>query len=285
MLGFKSRKAKRKEEFIERSVKKYPKILFWVFFVYFLLFASYMIWYFYFINTYTLCKVEGTSMQNTLNPDITSTTDCEDWFYLNNGQTPELYDIIVIVDTQINSDGKKEPISLVKRVIALEGDLITIKKDTSDSGDGYFHVYVQRAGETDVEMLVEDYVKSYEEWTRYRTSPLESNTHVDYSDGHTVEYEKRFYDNFIDGNEENIIKIGDTWFYRVPEDGVFYMGDNRAYSSDSRIRGIGYLSDVQGVAEVILKNAENANDSQRLGIKFVSICGFYWDKVEEAFAR
>lgn len=282
MLGFQSRKAKRGEEYIERSVKKYPKILFWSFLIYFLLFAGYMGWYFYFINTFALCKVEGISMQNTLNPYITSADDCDDWFYLYNDKKPELFDIVVVTDIELNEQSEEQEVSLVKRVIALEGDLVTIKRATGEGEDGYFHVYVQRVGENYPTMLQEDYVKSYYEWT-YGGSF--SQVYEDTTGESVVEYEYRFHQTFINNNEENTIKIDDTWYYRVPEGCVFYLGDNRARSSDSRVRGVGSLSEVQGVAEIILHDAEDASDAERFGIKFVSIAGYYWEKVENAFAR
>ncbi len=281
MFGTKSRRDIKGEEFIERSVRKYPKVIFWIFLFYFLLFASYMIWYFYFISTHTLSSVDGISMQNTLNSSATSSNDCFDWVYVNNNDTPEHFDIITISSTQLGEDGISK-ISLIKRAIALEGDLVTIKKANGDGEDGYFHVYIQREGELAPIRLDEDYIKSYEEW-----SQMSSVTEWTLNNLQPVkvEYEQMFYQTFLKGKDENVVKIGDTWYYKVPENSVFYLGDNRAHSSDSRVRGVASIDDIEGVAEIILKDAQLATDTQLIWIKTSSICQYYWKEMENVFAR
>ncbi len=279
MLAKKTRKTQRGEEFIERSVRKYPKIIFWIFLIYFVLFASYMMWYFYFISTYTLSTVDGISMQNTLNVQAIDGDDCYDWVYIHKNKQPEHFDIITLTSKEINvEDGSITDISLIKRAIAFEGDLITIKRATEKGEDGFFHVYIQQEGELTPKMLQEDYIKSYYEWTYSG-----SFSSVVYVDG--VEYEREFYTNFILQNSDNTVKIGDTWYYQVPEDSVFYMGDNRAKSSDSRVRGVADIENIQGVVEIILKDAQNASDAQRLWIKTVSIFEFYWNELANYFSR
>ena len=281
MFGTKSRRDIKGEEFIERSVRKYPKVIFWIFLFYFVLFASYMIWYFYFISTHTLSSVDGISMQNTLNSSATSSNDCFDWVYVNNNDTPEHFDIITISSTQLGEDGISK-ISLIKRAIALEGDLVTIKKANGDGQDGYFHVYIQREGELAPTRLDEDYIKSYEEW-----SQMSSVTEWTLNNLQPVkvEYEQMFYQTFLNEKDENVVKIGDTWYYKVPENSVFYLGDNRAHSSDSRVRGVASFDDIEGVAEIILKDAQLATDTQLIWIKTSSICQYYWKEMENVFAR
>ena len=80
-MNFKFKRTKqtaKQEEYIDKQVKKFPKIVFYIFLVYFVLFAIYISWYIYFRNTYELSEVDGTSMQNTLNPDITVENDGDD---------------------------------------------------------------------------------------------------------------------------------------------------------------------------------------------------------------
>lgn len=281
MFGTKSRRDIKGEEFIERSVRKYPKVIFWIFLFYFVLFASYMIWYFYFISTHTLSSVDGISMQNTLNSSATSSNDCFDWVYVNNNDTPEHFDIITISSTQLGEDGISK-ISLIKRAIALEGDLVTIKKANGDGEDGYFHVYIQREGELAPTRLDEGYIKSYEEWS---TMASHTEWHLDNLELVKIEYEQMFYQTFLNEKDENVVKIGDTWYYKVPENSVFYLGDNRAHSSDSRVRGVASFDDIEGVAEIILKDAQLATDTQLIWIKTSSICQYYWKEMENVFAR
>lgn len=282
MFGTKSRRDIKGEEFIERSVRKYPKVIFWIFLFYFLLFASYMIWYFYFISTHTLSSVDGISMQNTLNASAIDSDDCYDWVYVNNNKLPEQFDIITISSAQFNDKGEISHISLIKRAIALEGDFVTIKKATGEGEDGYFHVYIQKAGELAPTRLDEGYIKSYEEWS---TMASHTEWHLNNLELVKIEYEQMFYQTFLKGKDENVVKIGDTWYYKVPENSVFYLGDNRAHSSDSRIRGVASLDDLEGVAEIILKDAELATDTQLIWIKTSSICQYYWSEIEDVFAR
>ena len=181
-MNFKFKRTKqtaKQEEYIDKQVKKFPKIVFYIFLVYFVLFAIYISWYIYFRNTYELSEVDGTSMQNTLNPDITVENDGDDLVYINTKKQPERFDIIVINDH--NSDGSE--IKLIKRVIGMPGDYVTIKK----ADDGYFHVFMLDYETGEVYCLNESYVKSYEEWTYGPDSVYDNSIYM-----LGEEYEARF---------------------------------------------------------------------------------------------
>lgn len=269
VLGFKFKKQNtiRQEEYLEKQAKKFPKALFYAFFVYFVVFAIYMISYVCFTYTYELSEVHGQSMQNTLNPYISSQDDCHDLVYVNTKKSPERFDIIVVKDVGNSGD----TIKLIKRAIGMPGDLITIVKDESDK---YYHVYYADAEKEEVYRSNEEYVKSYEEWSKIKPSCKINN----------VTYEDEFHSKFIASGDYVTHVIDNMVFFEVPQDCVFYLGDNRARSSDSRIRGVGKLADVEGVADIILHDA-GRTDANVFGIKFRAIFSFIWDRLNEFFAR
>lgn len=272
MLGFKFKKQDtiRQEEYLEKEAKKFPKVLFCIFLVYFILFSIYIGFYIYFTNTYELSEVYGLSMQNTLNPNISSQDECHDLVYVNITEDIERFDVIVIKD----SDSSGKPIKLIKRVIGMPGDLITIKKDTSDDGDGCYHVYYADADTEEIYKINESYIKNYFEWTSLKSQ---------FSLGGVV-YEDEFYSNFIASGNYVTKIIAGTAFFEVPDDQIFYLGDNRARSSDSRARGTGKIKDIEGVAEIILPDAAKDN-ANVFAIKSKAIFSFVWDNLTQFFAR
>lgn len=272
MLGFKFKKQNtiRQEEYLEKQARKFPKVLFYIFLVYFILFATYLGAYIHFTKTYELSEVYGQSMQNTLNPNISSQDECHDLVYVNTKKEPEKYEVIVIKDKA--SSGK--PVKLIKRILGMPGDLITIKKDTAAGGDGYYHVYYANADTEEVFKIGEEYIKSYAEW---------SIAKAPFTIGDVV-YEDEFHSKFIASGEYVTKNIDGTVFFEVPEGHVFYLGDNRARSSDSRARGTGKMSDIEGVAEIILPDAAKTN-ANVFGIKFKAISAFIWNNLTEYFAR
>lgn len=269
MLGFKFKKQNtiRQEEYLEKQAKRYPKVLFYIFLVYFILFAIYLGCYISFVNNYELSEVYGQSMQNTLNPNTNNQDECHDLVYININKQPQRFDIVVVRD---NFESKQ--VKLIKRAIGMPGDLVTIVKDETD---GYYHVYYAYEGQDEVYKLNEDYVKSYYEWSLLKAPTIKIDN---------VIYEDEFYTTFIASGNYITHSIGGMIFIEVPEDSIFYLGDNRARSSDSRVRGVGKLSDVEGVAEILLPDA-GKKDADVFGIKFKAIFSFIWKNLTNYFAR
>ena len=259
---------------MDREIKKFPKIIFYIFLVYFILFAIYISWYIYFRNTYILSKVEGTSMQNTLNPGITSENEVEDLVYINKNKQPERFDIIVINDYKTSSTTKTE-MKLIKRAIGLGGDWLTIKK----AADGYFHVFTLNWQTQEIYCLNEDYVKDYEGWTYGPDSVYDSV--ITYNN---QEYEKAFFERFLSGGAYTVEEVDGVLFFQVPDYEIFYLGDNRGRSSDSRARGTAKIAKVEGVAEIILKGVGD-DEGNLLGAKISALSAFYWNKLENYFSR
>ena len=144
----------RQEEYIDRKVKKFPRVVFIIFLIYFLLFTAYISWYIYFRDTYLLSEVVGISMKDTLNPNIgqLDTEGSDDLVYINIKRAPNQFDIITIGGYR-DSEGKS--VTLIKRAIALAGNLVTIKV----GDDGYYHVFTYDEELEKENQLNETYVK------------------------------------------------------------------------------------------------------------------------------
>lgn len=273
MLGFKFKKRNtiKQEEYLEKQAKKFPKVLFYIFLVYFVIFAIYIGSYVYFINTYELCKVTGASMKNTLNPHISDNDGktCDDLVYINIDKQVERFDIFVVKDPDPEPSSEDKEDLIIKRAIGMPGDLVTIKKDEH----GYYYVYYANAETNEISKLEEDYVESYASWAE-----------LSQIDVGGVSYQAQFYDKFIGSGNYTVKTIDGVSFLEVPENHIFFLGDNRRWSADSRKKGLANVSEIKGVAEIILHNAgkENANVFK---IKVSAIFSHIWKNLTNFFAR
>ncbi len=218
-------------------------------------------------------------MKDTLNPYISDYPDAngnygsDDLVYVNTRRKPNQFDVITIGGYK---NEKGESVTLIKRAIALAGNLVTIKV----GDDGYYHVFTYDEELNEENQINEKYVTnhSYYEWTRNHSSHTYNN----------VEYENLFFQTYFGSNSkyssELVVKKNGTLYFRVPEYEIFFLGDNRAHSSDARERGTAKIANVQGVVDMILPNA-NKPGANVLGIKTKAILNFYWPKVVDYFAR
>jgi len=241
-----------------------------------------------FVFVARIVAVEGTSMVPTfLHTDKVLISDL---FY-----RPSQGDVVVL---QTDSYGD-EP--LIKRVIALEGDAVTIvKKQGTDYEKPMFKVCVVEAEdlqdgkieEDEIIVLEEEYIASYDEWT-YSSSFTTHPSKI---------YDAWFEHTYITGENPAVKKdeikqrqIRDEngiIYTVVPEGEFFYLGDNRAHSSDSRERGTDHISSISGVVQIYVKDAASSGAAIFVQIKEVfsyygnAVAGFFenlWGNMKNSF--
>lgn len=265
-----------------KKIGKVFNICLTVFIILFVIVGSFSIW---FNATFRFYTVSGTSMQPTINPDI-SGGDFQDGVYVTTNFDLEYKDIIVLYRP---GDTEHKQNTIIKRVIATEGDYVTIKMVDTSEGQRY-KVFVQRAGSDQIEMLEEDYIYTGgEDWSN-NLSPHPENG---------VLYEPRFYAKFLEYSDTefyNKYMLDDgSYYYKVGEDQVFFLGDNRLASSDARAYGCVNEEDIVGEVVVMMRDIkEDYFYQNEKGVweskpkfwfaKMNAIFGYMWDKIVEFFS-
>lgn len=264
------RETQEQKEYVDKQVRKLPKFVSAIFLIYVIIFICFMIWYFTFRSTYVISDVEGPSMSPTINIGVADNDAYtkEDFVYVNKKKEVEREDIVV-VNLNTTGDSKNDNL-IIKRAVALGGDKITIRI----AEDGFYHVFIQYAGEEEVMETEESYIKSYEGWTRSKSTYVKSS----------IYYENEFYNTFLMSGED-VTVIDGVYFYEVPEGKYICLGDNRAVSRDSRNRGAFSESQMQGVAQIIVKDGCKSSGLGLFFKKVGSICNFYWKEIEKSLIR
>lgn len=178
---------------------------------------------------YISAPVEGSSMQPTLNG---IGLDKQDTVYINRFSEYSLGDIIVI---QSSTDKDKY---IIKRVIGLEGDTISIYND----GTKYV---LERTDSTNCQahIVQEDYIKSVEGMEKTYQNMFNERTGLINSE--------KWSSCFSHDNET------DRYYFTVPAGTVFVLGDNREESLDSSISGPFSTELVVGKVDHIVKYGES----------------------------
>ena len=121
-----------------KKISKVFNICLTVFIILFVIVGSFSIW---FNVTFRFYTVSGTSMKPTLNPDVNG-SGFQDGVYVSTNFDLDYGDIIVLYRPD---DTEHRQNTIIKRVIATEGDYVTIKMVDTSQGQRY-KVFVQRAG-------------------------------------------------------------------------------------------------------------------------------------------
>lgn len=230
-------------------------------------FALFLGWYAYFKLSHEYYAISGESMIPTLNESGMDT----DGVFINKWEKGKIGDVVIL-----GREEDQRPI--IKRIIATEGDLVTIKISKQDNN---YHVYriakgtnLKKIKDEEKFRLDEDYINSYTAWT------ISVPTHSEWKNENIISYEKDFYRTFINssGDYKTWISGSGTTYIYVPKGEIFFLGDNRDKSSDSRSNGTEKKEDILGKVDIIIKNVKEKN-------KFSSVLSYYYKKVEKFFAR
>ena len=271
---------KKKEETKSIALYLTTHITLYIVLIFFLIF---FIWYTVFSVTHRYYIVEGASMQPYLNASIapTDTSSSQDAVYVNLNGKIDVYDVVVIEGVS-----KTSP-SIIKRVVAKEGDFVSIAK----SGNSFFLFRIDAEDMTlnennEYTTLVSDenaLVFENERNTGYEIRYDDWNG-VDERVYNGVHYDYGFYSQFIQGyvNESDAysyyVSSDDLIYVQVPENSTFCLGDNRAHSSDSRTYGFISYDNIVGDVEITVYNYSFVN-------RVFEVIKYYYYQVEEFFAR
>ncbi|MBO7526891.1 MAG: signal peptidase I [Clostridia bacterium] len=179
----------------------------------------------FFNLTHIYYNVLGPSMSPTLNDGVISPTECIDAVMVSKIKSYTRGDIIVIDKNQTDGNGNEKYV--IKRLIAIGGDKITVRFI-----NGYYRIVLIMAGESEEKVLEEEYIKD-------------------------LSINQKLNNKFKTLIASNIYNTeGD--FLVLAEDEVFYLGDNRANSSDCSAYGPIKKEDVVGKVDYIIYGNTNA---------------------------
>lgn len=196
----------------ETKSKKFLKILGYVFSAIFVMLCLVVI---FFNVTHEYHVISGPSMTPTLNNNETV-----DGVFISKIKGYGRGDIVIVNKGEKDEFGND--ILVIKRIIALAGDKITIKEI-----NGEYRVVLIYYGQSEQTVLEEPYIDGY---AQNEMLFNKFNTMIT-TKGYTLD---------------------DNGFFEIPEAEVFYLGDNRTISQDSSTYGTKKQSAIIGVVDYII---------------------------------
>lgn len=259
-----------------------------------LFFCIFFTWYTVFITTHKFYVVKGPSMMQTLNSQISdeqlfsgkSSSLSFDAVYVDKVSKPKIFDIVVIE--------KKNSDDIIKRLMAKEGDYITIAQGENEQGESCFNFYRIPKGTnletfSDEQALVDEIsgengysIRSQEEWTsRVGVTDLKIANGQEKGARYCERFYYTFLEDYLDFGEKKynyFVSDEGLVYVQVPDKQIFYMGDNRAFSTDSREVGFCDASLIVGRSEFIVYNFN-------LGNRILEVIKFYFSEMNKFFVR
>lgn len=249
-----------------------------------------------FDNYYRYYPVSGTSMQPTINPDVSlgagKDNSVQDGVFVKVTANVQSNDIVII-------QRPSEDFTIIKRVIATEGDMIAICKDNfQDDSNGLYHTFVVRAGNNYVQKLEEAYLDPADRviWSQNHAEKTLGSVDVH------VKYENSFYNKYLANPTDETRLHTYTYcdrqivFYELRDSEIFYMGDHRSNSSDARTAGVAYAKKrkqvnpekqayVVGRVFKIIEDAKTLDDKNILWwVQIKALASYFWGNIVDFFA-
>lgn len=182
-----------------------------------------------FFYLFKLTPVTGSSMETTIH-------DGQTVFMMRNGYTVSRGDIVTL-----EFPAEEDERYIIKRVVALEGDKVLFVKD--ENGKNY-SLYLCKEGEARFNKLDEPYIKEKMLVSKFYGGDIGIGLIDYYSESSIVSIDMT--ETPTENDRRRLKTLIENNCLTVDKNSVFFLGDNRNNSNDSRLFGTKPLNDVSG---------------------------------------